>query len=72
MINYIVLAGSIILLASVAGCFVVKKIEDAAVLKNELQEANDDEKRDQKELEIANRPDNNATDLLKRMRREEN
>lgn len=68
MIKYLLFAGVIVLLLSIAGCFVVKKIEEAAVLKNELQEVDEDEVISKKELEIANRPDANAATLLKRMR----
>lgn len=68
MIKYLLFAGVIVLLLSIAGCFVVKKIEEAAVLKNELQEVDEDEVISKKELEIANRPDANAAALLKRMR----
>lgn len=68
MIKELMIMGAVFLLLSIAACFVIKKVEEAAVLKNELQEANEDEIRSDKELEIANRPDVSANNLLKRMR----
>ena len=68
MMKYAIIAGVTVLLIGTLATYFVHTIQDAAVLKNELQEAQEDEIRNKKELEIANRPDANATNLLKRMR----
>jgi len=51
-----------------AGIYVLKKIEQNAVMENELKEAGEDEKKSKEALDIANRPDDNADTLIERMR----
>ena len=50
------------------GLYVLKIIEQNAVMENELKEAGDDEKKSQEALDIASRPDDNADTLIERMR----
>lgn len=65
---YTLLILSVIAIVGVASAYFIHKIEETAVLKNELEEAAEDEIQERKVLEIANRPDDDATTLLKRMR----
>jgi len=51
-----------------AGLYVLKKIEQNAVMENELKECGEDEKKSKEALDIANRPDDNADTLIERMR----
>jgi len=58
-------------LALILGMYMIHKIEQSAVLKHEVQEAQEDEKIDREELEIANKPDITDAELFERMQREE-
>lgn len=67
-ITYGILIFSLTVFVGSAALYIIKKSEQAAVMENELQEANDYEKNAAQQLEIANRPDDDADALLRRMR----